>query len=130
MVLIVTLIVMFLCIAGLSKAVMDTLQFHYGRSIFADCGTWWNPKESWKNKYKHNNPSLGPKFPGSTTIFVWVTDAWHFFQMIFLSSIQISIILPFTLLFSLPIFWWILIFFGIKLIFGAVFELFYKKILK
>lgn len=40
---------------------------------------WWGP-ESWKNKYKNGDPLQGAKFPGSTSLFVFVTDANHFFK--------------------------------------------------
>lgn len=44
---------------------------------------WWNPNISWKNKYKNNDPTQGPKFFGSTTFLVWLTDAWHFSKCCF-----------------------------------------------
>lgn len=79
-------------LAGLSKAVMDTLVHHYDKSIFNGLNLlWWNPKHSWKSKYKDYTPTLGPRFLGSTTVFVFATDAWHLFQMIFLMSFTLSI---------------------------------------
>ena len=69
--------------SGLSEAVMDTLQFHYYKSPFAKYNhQFWNPQLSWRNKYKKGDPSLGPKFPGSTTIFVSLTDGWHLFKLL------------------------------------------------
>ena len=70
-------------IAGVMKAVMDTLQFHYDSSPFkkfASVQQWWDPKISHTNKYKNGRKEDGPKYFGSTTFFVWITDAWHFFQ--------------------------------------------------
>jgi len=55
-------------------------------------GDWWAGHESWINKYKNGDKEQGPKFPGSTTVFVWVTDGWHFFQAIFLSGWMIAFI--------------------------------------
>ena len=45
----------FIALAGISNSVMDTLTFHYSSSIFSSSGcdpNFWNPDESWKNKYK------------------------------------------------------------------------------
>ena len=66
-------------ISGMFEGVMDTLNFHYKRfekrhrvnEIF------WNPEYSWGNKYDEN---FKPKFIGSTTIFVFLTDGWHLFK--------------------------------------------------
>jgi len=75
--------------AGVAEAHMDTLQFHFHRSVFAyfTNSTYWDPTISWKNKYKLRDSRYGALFPGSTTIFVFITDAWHlmkFFRNIFL----------------------------------------------
>lgn len=40
---------------------------------------YWDASVSWTNKYKDNNPDAGSAFPGSTTVFVWTTDAKHLF---------------------------------------------------
>jgi hypothetical protein len=70
--------------AGLSESIMDTLQFHYSISKFYHLKnkTFWNPSESWKNKYKNGDPMDGPKFPLSTNLLVGVTDAWHLFKLL------------------------------------------------
>lgn len=77
------LVIVLIVIAALSKAVKDTLNFHYGNSIFSKLQPeqWWNPSISWVNKYK-SAQDLRPKFWGSTTIFVMITDAWHLFDFI------------------------------------------------
>ena len=51
-------------------------------------------EDAWKNKYKYGNPDNGPAFPGSTTILVPFTDAWHFTQM--LSHIQVGTVIYLT----------------------------------
>jgi hypothetical protein len=73
-------------IAGASKAIMDNLQFHFNRSIFKFNPVkynpnFWDPTLSWVNKYKEGSMTE-PKFFGSKTFFVFLTDAWHLFQMI------------------------------------------------
>ncbi len=66
--------ILLVMIAGVFKAIMDVLQFHYRNSIFSNWNTnWWNPAISYKNKYKKG--TLKPKFFGSTTFLVWITDA-------------------------------------------------------
>ena len=66
-------------LAGVAEAHMDTLQFHFHRSKFSYFKNqqYWNPNISWKNKYKLGDPRYGALFPGSTTIFVFLTDGWH-----------------------------------------------------
>lgn len=69
-------------LAGIAKAVQDTLEFHFDTSVFAKLGDFWNPLTSWKRKYKNGNPKQGEAFLGSSTIFVSLTDAWHLFGLI------------------------------------------------
>lgn len=56
--------------AGTCKAFGDTILFHR------------EPTDEWKNKYKDRDPSQGPAFFGSTTFLVFLTDRWHFIQML------------------------------------------------
>src|SRR6056297_590525 len=83
-----------LIISGVSNAIMDTIKFKYSRSIFSTLNNqrWYEPS-SWKNKYKNRNPEMGEAFWGSTTIFVFLTNAWHFFQMIWRVSFTLSVVL-------------------------------------
>ena len=126
----ISIIIFLMIIAGISKSIMDTLQFHFSKSIFTKAAdqSWWNPSISWKNKYKDKDPEEGPDFPGSTTIFVWITDAWHFFQQIMLMSFFISITLALSMSISLTWYWWILVYFGLKVLMTGVFQLFYGNI--
>lgn len=85
----ISLILMIL--AGVCKAVMDTLQFHFHESVFTHKqdgvvgllkDRFWNPEMSWINKYKDGDKSKGEKFFGSSTVFVAFTDGWHLFGML------------------------------------------------
>jgi len=73
-------------VSGAAKGVMDIIQHKFKASIFSDeeiyNPNFWNPKKSWTNKWKVKYGKLQEKFPGSSTVFVFVTDAWHFFQFI------------------------------------------------
>ena len=84
-----------LALAGLTNGVCDTLQFHFGSSKLSQKKNrlFWDPKQSWRNKYKNGDPDQGPRFPLSTTLLVWTTDAWHLFKMFQLACVRASIVL-------------------------------------
>jgi len=113
-------------IAGWCEAVMDTLQFHFDFSIFSCFKNkyFWNPRISWYNKYKNKDPLAGPRFPFSTTLFVGLTDGWHFFKLLRNLFIVIGV---FILLYAIvgPI--WALVYVVIaRVVFGLVFTFFYN----
>jgi Flp pilus assembly protein TadB len=127
-------IIILIIISAICKAIMDVISFKYNDSIFKKW-KWFDPSISWSNKYKNNDPKKGPLFFGSTTFLVWTTDAWHFFQMIMLSCFIICIILGINLLLPKMILIKIIVidiilFCILKILYGGVFELFYKYILK
>ena len=71
--------------AGMCDGVSQTLYAHYGafEKRFPEANDqYWNPYQSWTNKYANNDPNMGEKFPGSTTVFVFTTDAYHLFRTI------------------------------------------------
>ena len=113
--------------AGLSEAVMDTLQFHYYKSPFAKYNhQFWNPQLSWKNKYKKGDPSLGPKFPGSTTIFVSLTDGWHLFKL--LRNLFLFVGLCLIAIPCLNINYIIIYFISARILYGISFQLLFKEL--
>ena len=68
-------------VSGASSGLHETILHHYPqfKSKFPEANDqYWNPDISWKNKYANGNNADGPKFPGSTTVFVFTTDAYHF----------------------------------------------------
>lgn len=84
--------IIFIVLASICKAIKDTLNFHYENSVFRNCNAnYFNPAISWQNKYKTpqsywETKNRKPKFFGSTTFLVFLTDAWHlcdFLQTIF-----------------------------------------------
>lgn len=137
MIITVIIIVLLLIISAISKSIMDLINFKFSDSVFSKLRNkeWFDPSESWKNKYKDRDPQKGAAFFGSTTFLSWITDAWHFFQMIMLSCFQLIIVLLLnqTLFVNYELTKLIVIdilsFISIKTIFGFVFELFWKKIL-
>ena len=111
-------------LAGISKAIMDTLNFHYDISIFkhAKKQSWWNPDLSWQNKYTWSQN----KFVKWLLIHVFtaITDAWHTFQLLFLTALFATIIC------YTPIIHWAIDFVIYRALFGLFFVLFYNVILK
>ena len=110
------------------KAICDTLKFHFTTSIFnrPKLQKWWGPS-SWTNCYKDHNYTKGPKFFGSTTVFIMFMDAWHFFD--FFRSI--AFISAFTVCMFHQSIWAYLISTAIIFVVGsAVFELLYGFLFK
>ncbi|MBC8047000.1 MAG: hypothetical protein H7Y00_09415 [Fimbriimonadaceae bacterium] len=72
-------------ISGMCDGFSQTLYAHYPEFQKKFPGAneeFWNPAISWKNKYENGDPALGERFPGSTTVFVFSTDAYHLFRTI------------------------------------------------
>lgn len=90
----------FVIVAALCKSIMDKIQFHFNESVFNKL-KWFNPAESWKNKWKDGDKSKGEAFLGSSTIFVMFTDAWHLF-----GSIQRLMWIFAIVLYKPTINWW------------------------
>lgn len=79
-----------LLIAGAAEGVKDKILFHYERSIFY---VWddefWNPKNSWINKYINRDVSKGQSFRGKYLTFT--TDGFHLMKFIERWSIYLGI---------------------------------------
>ncbi|MCK9293276.1 hypothetical protein M0P25_04335 [archaeon] len=133
MVLIGLSIPILLLISSIAKAVMDVVDFKFESSIFANIKSekwryWFCQDQGWKNKYKDRDPEKGPAFLGSTTVFVWVTDAWHFFQMIQLTCYDLCIAICFVIFVGIS-FWYIpLIVILFKIWKGLIFEAFWSEV--
>jgi len=110
--------------AGICNAAMDVLDFYYSDSIFISWKpqSWIDPSKSWKNKWKNGDKSQGERFLGSSTIFVFVTDFWHFCEFLMMLSVCFAIVF-----YSPLIVWWA----DIMFLFAAYsisFEIFFKYI--
>lgn len=68
-------------ISGMLDGTVESITWHYDDGFKLRCPNvneqFWNPAKSWKNKYKNHDPAQGPKFFGSTNMFVFTTDAYH-----------------------------------------------------
>lgn len=85
-----------LILAGISKAVKDRTMTGWSGSKFKQWGfsrNWWDNQISWRNKWKINNgiASRVERFPLSSTVLVFITDAWHCFDLIFMLSFAAGI---------------------------------------
>lgn len=71
-----------LTIAALGKAIMDAC----AHGVFAG-HPFLDETIAWHRKWKNGDPESGEAFPGSSTVFSFVTSGWHLSQFIFLNAI-------------------------------------------
>jgi hypothetical protein len=114
-----------LIIGFTSYSIMAVLQFHYESSIFTRLSPqFWDPKKSWVNKWsRFKTHTFRERFPGSSTIFVFLTDAYHLFQFITLNSLILALSI------NIEPYHWIINFIVIRIIYAIVFNGLYNKIL-
>jgi len=129
--------IILIIISSIFNSIMDTLQHHYYDSIFYKWRSnhfmfYMTNTESWRNKWKNGNKKNGEKFIGSSTIFAWLTDLWHFSKSIHLLTLLFAIVLyeRFEILLDVNIILeYIIVVFSLKIIYAGVFQLFYEYIL-
>ena len=88
------LTLIFVFLAAVCNAVMDVITYRFDTSIFSKVVRlkWFiDPKVSWRNKYKNEDPSQGANFPFSTTILCAITDLWHLTKNIMLVLLYVGI---------------------------------------
>ena len=110
--------VVLIAIAGFANAVMDLTRL--GR--FNDNSSWWDWRVSWKRKWKEGSTTQ-ERFLGSSSVFVFVTDAWHFFQQIMLVAFCGAVVA------YEPILGGVKDFFIYLIVFSAVFHSFFHWII-
>jgi len=113
-------------LASIFNSIMDVLSFRYNTSIFSNHPKWkqyLDPSVSWKNKYKNGDPSQGPRFFGSETFLVFLTDGWHLSKTLMILCFSGAIVSYTPLLGT----WLDVVLF--YTLFGTVFQLFFGKIL-
>ena len=67
-------------LSGMSDGVSQDLIWHYDefKNTFPNANDkYWDPRLSWRNKWKNGNPANGEAFWGSSTFLVWTTDGYH-----------------------------------------------------
>ena len=124
----IALVLICLGLAGLANGICDSLIFHYPKTGFEKGDNFWDPYASWVNKYKNGDVNQGPKFPGSTTVFVWLTDAWHLFKMLQLFCIKMAVLFAASMAVKRPLWYWAFAFAALTSFMGLGFKIFYSWI--
>lgn len=122
-----------LAVAALAKAAIDVLTHQPDNNIFAALGKWWDARTSWLNKYKSGSWEMGapvPRFWGSTGPLVWLTDWWHFADFVYLTAFLVGGLLLGRATAGGPWWWLAVAVVGVKVGFGVVFELGYRKLFR
>lgn len=128
----------FIILASICNAIMDTVLYHHDRSIFKEYKTgFWSDTYfvSWKNKYVDGDPKKGRvKWFWIINKPVQLTDAFHFFKMLMIIFICLSIITfdRCTLLFvcEYNVFTFLLTLGVYGFLWNIYFSLFFDRILK
>lgn len=71
--------------SGVSTGLHETVTHHYDRFEGRYPGAnaqFWDPRVSWRNKYKQGDSAAGPAYLGSTTFLVATTDAYHLTNLV------------------------------------------------
>lgn len=94
-------------LAGFFNSIMDVLFTRWDVCVFRNLNPlFWNPQVSWKNKWAQPYPQPAThewyyfgfypeykeRFPYSSTIFVFLTDAWHLAKFLMLLCISLAIV--------------------------------------
>ena len=122
------LIIWCIFFAGACEGIMDAISFRpwdfYGKE-------YWDPRYSWKRKWKNGDEKQGECFWGSSRWFVFLTDGWHLMKFCrntfatlaatFLLAIFIGFWLSFALTVSARLVYWL----GFHILFEKEY---YKKI--
>lgn len=99
-------------------ALQDVITYNFDTSVFRNTNRkYFDPRISWKNKYKDCNPNKGERFFGSTTFLVWLTDFWHLLKFIKMNIVWIALAVALGI-------WWIYL--AGMLFHGIIFELSYR----
>lgn len=129
-----------IALAGMFNAAYEILYTGFNQSIFSELkANFWNPLKSWQNKwaspfpqpyipywyYFGVFPKYKEKFPYSSTILVWVTDAWHVFKALMLLCIMTAIV-SYSVVFN-PIIDLILLYITFTFVFTIFFDYIFRK---
>jgi hypothetical protein len=118
-----------LIVAYVAKATIDNLTHQAGNSIFEKWGKWFDARVSWLNKYKPGSWEAGakqPRFLGSTTVFVWLTDFWHAADSVYLTAYLVGGMLLGAWLGPVQAWPWVLAVVLVKGCGGGVFQACYR----
>ena len=85
--------IMFWLLACVCNSIMDVLSTRFDVSIFRNFSNklFWDWRISWRNKWENGFKLNREKFLFSSSIFVFLTDAWHLFKALMLLFLILSI---------------------------------------
>lgn len=89
--LVAALLIALLLLAAIGKAVADA-DAHGSPRLMRWFPRWSGP-DSWKFKYKDGSSTAGPRFWGSTTGLVFLTDLWHFSNFVTWAAVDAAVLL-------------------------------------
>jgi hypothetical protein len=130
----IVLIFLLLVLSGFIQGQMEKIAFNFYQSLYKKNKAFFNPKVSFRNKYKQLDNFVDfydehgqkhwvkdidktkERFPGSTTVFVWLTDGWHLFKVVSGTCLSIAITILLMEVFALSLFYGLITFAGVKLI--------------
>jgi len=117
--------IIFVILASICNALMDTLSTRYDISVFRNFKNeqFWDWRISWKNKWKGGSIRNGEKFWQSSRFLVWSTDGWHLAKALMLAFMSLAIV------FYEPMYG-VLDAFIFCFVWGIVFEYSYNKLFK
>lgn len=84
-------------LAGAANGQVEILRNHYPTFAvhYPNANPdYWNPQESWRNKWRNGDPAQGERYFGSSTFLAWNTDAYHLFRTIEKTAITGAVIIP------------------------------------
>ena len=87
--------IIFIILASMCNALMDTLSTRYDVSIFRNFKNqqFWDWRISWKNKWKHGDIRNGESFFLSSTMLSALTDGWHLAKGLMLGFISLAVVM-------------------------------------
>jgi len=128
------ILIILLCIAGLSNGLMDTLAYHFTNDnyLYRFKSNWFgNPADTWKNKYKNYPEDKSPAYWGATTFLSFTTDAWHFFKFFQLQAFKVAITIGFPItITNIQVVDFVIVFIAITLIISIGFHFTYTLLNK
>lgn len=76
----------------MTHGVRDSILFKYSQTDLKPA-QFWNPAESWRNKYKDYPIDKSPKFIGAKTFLVALTDGSHLLVFIETAFFMIAVLI-------------------------------------
>lgn len=113
--------ILLFALAGVCKALSDAIA--HGKIKYS--GAWWDWEQGWKAKWKGGDPNKGEAFLFSSTLLVFLSDGWHFWNMV--QYLCLTLALPAYVLSGPVVSLWVDVLM-MALAFRVVFQICYSKV--